>query len=50
LLDEEIKIDSYQKLACMRYWNEVYVPMSSYEKVDNKKIIQDADSFVPHYF
>jgi carbamoyl-phosphate synthase large subunit len=50
LLDEEIKIDSYQKLVCMRYWNEVYVPMPAYEKFRAKKIIQDTDSFIPHYF
>ena len=50
LLDEEIKIDSYQKLVCMRYWNEVYVPMATYEKFSNKKMIQNNDSFIPSYF
>ena len=50
LLDEKIKIDSYQKLVCMRYWNEVYVPMSTYEKFADKKMIQDNDSFIPSYF
>ena len=50
VLGEEIKIDAYQKLVCMRYWNEVYIPYSTYEKMDRDKIIMQDDSFVPDYF
>jgi carbamoyl-phosphate synthase large subunit len=50
VLGEEIKIDAYQKLACMRYWNEVYVPYSTYEKVEHDKIVKQANSFIPNYF
>src|SRR5579864_8095416 len=50
VLGEEIKIDVYQKLVCMRYWNEVYVPYSTYEKTDNMGRISNSDSFTMNYF
>ena len=50
VLGEEIRIDTYQKLVCMRYWNEVYVPHSTYEKVEHDKIVEQDDSFIPGYF
>jgi len=50
VLGEEIKIDAYQKLVCMRYWNEVYVPYSTYEKVEHDKIVKQTDSLIPDYF
>ncbi len=48
VLGEEIKIDSYERLVCMRYWNEVYLPYSLYEKASQGKIEKGA--FVPDYF
>jgi carbamoyl-phosphate synthase large subunit len=40
-----------QKLVCMRYWNELYVPISSYNEILTK---QETDSkpdfFIPDYF
>ncbi|HEY8109570.1 MAG TPA: ATP-grasp domain-containing protein [Candidatus Nitrosotenuis sp.] len=50
VLDEKIKINSYQKLACMRYWSEVYVPISTYEQVSSAKTIQNPNSDIPSYF
>ena len=50
VLGEEIKITNYQKLVCMRYWNEVYVPYSNYEKTDKLKKVVSSDSFIPNYF
>lgn len=50
VLDERIKINSYQKLACMRYWSEVYVPISTYEKVSSAKTLQNPNSDIPSYF
>ena len=50
VLQEEIKVDSYQRLVCMRYWNEVYVPYSTYERTVNEKKVEHADSLVPDYF
>ena len=50
VLDEQIKIDTYQKLVCMRYWNEVYVPYSTYEKTNRMRKVTNSDSFIPNYF
>jgi len=52
LCDEEIKIDSYQKLVCLRYLNEVYVPFSVYSRVvtDKEILNSEKDSFVLDYF
>jgi carbamoyl-phosphate synthase large subunit len=52
LCNEEVKIDSYQKLVCLRYLNEVYVPFSVYSRVLVDREIPDGQkgSFVPDYF
>jgi len=50
VLGEEIKIDTYQKLVCLRYWNEVYVPYSTYEKTNKMRKVTNSDSFIPNYF
>jgi carbamoyl-phosphate synthase large subunit len=49
VLGEEVKIDSYERLVCMRYWNEVYLPYSLYEKALHSGKIEKG-SFVPNYF
>jgi len=50
VLGEEIKINAYQKLVCMRYWNEVYVPYAIYEKTNNTGKVSNSDSFILNYF
>ncbi len=50
ILGERIKTSAYQKLACMRYWSEVYVPISTYEKASKTKTIQNPNSDIPVYF
>lgn len=50
ILGEKIRINSYQKLVCMRYWNEVYVPFATYEKIFSLKTIQSPRSEIPDYF
>jgi carbamoyl-phosphate synthase large subunit len=52
ILKEEINIKIYRKLFCMRYWNEVYIPMSTYEETVAKgETIKDENqSFTPNYF
>lgn len=50
ILKEEINVEKYEKLVCMRYWNEVYVPYSVYEKFEHEKIVNQAASFIPNYF
>jgi carbamoyl-phosphate synthase large subunit len=49
VLGEEVKVDSYERLVCMRYWNEVYLPYSLYEKASRSGKIEKG-SFVPDYF
>ena len=49
-LDEDLAFDSYQKLICLRYWNEVYVPVSACEKITDSKSIHSPISIIPSYF
>jgi len=49
VLGEEVKVNDYQQLVCMRYWNEVYVPYALYEKAANNGKTEKG-SFVPDYF
>ncbi|HXG08081.1 MAG TPA: ATP-grasp domain-containing protein [Nitrososphaera sp.] len=48
VLGEEVKVDSYERLVCLRYWNEVYVPYTIYEEAERGII--EKGSFVPDYF
>lgn len=49
VLDEQVKVDGYKRLVCMRYWNEVYVPYAVYEKALRGGRMEKG-SFVPGYF
>lgn len=52
ILGEEINVNTYTKLFCMRYWNEVYIPMSTYKNTVGKgETTKDENhSFTPNYF
>ena len=50
VLGQRIKVNGYQRLICMRYWNEVYVPYSLYEKTTIDGEIETDGSFIPDYF
>ena len=52
ILKQEISIKTYKKIFCMRYWNEVYIPLSTYEKTiaKGKTRKDDNHSFIPKYF
>ena len=52
ILKEEINIKAYRKMFCMRYWNEVYIPLSTYEKTVAKGETgkDENHSFIPDYF
>lgn len=50
ILGEEIKIEHYERLICMRYWNEVYINYSTYEKTLNAGRIDGVNSFIHNYF
>ena len=39
ILGQTIKLNSYKKLICMRYWNEVYVEKQKYEEIVRTGII-----------
>jgi carbamoyl-phosphate synthase large subunit len=50
VLGEEIRISGYQKMACFRYWNEVYVPLQTIEGVMSAGQTDGPNSLVPDYF
>ena len=49
-LKEEIRVNSYRKLVCMRYMNEIYIPSDSYERTLKNGLMRTEDSFIPDYF
>jgi carbamoyl-phosphate synthase large subunit len=50
VVGEEVRINGYRSLVCMRYWNEVYVPYSDYLEGVDKHRVEGLDSFIPDYF
>jgi carbamoyl-phosphate synthase large subunit len=50
VLGEEMRVSSYAKLACFRYWNEVYVPLVALEEMARDGESPDFGSTVPNYF
>jgi carbamoyl-phosphate synthase large subunit len=51
VLGEEIRIQAYKKLLCLRYWNEIYVEPSAYQQMSSLKQIRRHDgSFSIDYF
>ena len=38
VLGEEIKVRSYRRLVCMRYWNEVYTDFPTYENLTSTRL------------
>jgi carbamoyl-phosphate synthase large subunit len=49
-LGEKVHVSSYEKLACFRYWNEVYVPLNSFEEMVIDGQSDGQESLVPGYF
>jgi carbamoyl-phosphate synthase large subunit len=50
ILGEDIKVSNYEKLICMRYWNEVYIQHYSYEKASRASAVDSNDWFIQNYF
>lgn len=52
ILKEEISIMTYRRMFCMRYWNEVYLPISTYEKMtaEGETRKDENHSFISEYF
>jgi len=47
---EEPRKNKYERLVCMRYLNEVYIPYSTYEDTERNRSVQVSNSFIPNYF
>jgi carbamoyl-phosphate synthase large subunit len=51
VLGEQIHIEKYKKILCLRYWNEIYVEPSAYQQISTlKQINQNNNSFSVEYF
>jgi carbamoyl-phosphate synthase large subunit len=51
VLGEEIHIQEYKKLLCLRYWNEIYVEPTVYQQMSSQKQIrQHGGSYSVDYF
>jgi carbamoyl-phosphate synthase large subunit len=50
VLGEAIRTDGYERLVCLRYWNEVYLPYSDYEQAKKTGRVRGSDSWIPEYF
>lgn len=51
VLGEEIHIEKYKKILCLRYWNEIYVEPAAYQQISIlKQINQNNNSFSVEYF
>lgn len=50
VLNERIKVEQHDRIVCLRYWNEIYVPYPVYEQLTNSKKIEGEHSFIPAYF
>jgi len=50
VLDEEIIVNDYKKLVCMRYLNEMYVPLSNFKLSNDSNKVENSGSFTRSYF
>jgi carbamoyl-phosphate synthase large subunit len=50
VLGEEIRTKGYERLVCLRYWNEVYLPYKDYEEARRTGRARGSGSWIPDYF
>jgi carbamoyl-phosphate synthase large subunit len=50
VMGEEIRTQGYERLICLRYWNEVYVPYGDYERARKTGKVEGSGSWIPDYF
>jgi carbamoyl-phosphate synthase large subunit len=50
VLGEEVRPEGYERLVCLRYWNEVYLPYRDYERAKKTGRVRGSSSWVPDYF
>ncbi|HVC27468.1 MAG TPA: ATP-grasp domain-containing protein [Nitrososphaerales archaeon] len=50
VLGEEVRTEGYERLVCLRYWNEVYLPYGDYERAKSTGEVRGSGSWIPDYF
>ena len=50
VLGEEVRTEGYERLVCLRYWNEVYLPYGDYEQAKRTGRVRGSGSWIPDYF
>jgi carbamoyl-phosphate synthase large subunit len=50
VLGEEVRTEGYEKLVCLRYWNEIYLPYGDYEQAKSTGRVRGSGSWIPDYF
>ena len=50
VLGEEVRTEGYERLVCLRYWNEVYLPYGDYEQAKSTGKVKGSGSWIPDYF
>jgi len=50
VLGEKVRTEGYERLVCLRYWNEVYLPYGDYEQAKRTGRVRGSGSWIPDYF
>jgi carbamoyl-phosphate synthase large subunit len=50
VLGEAVRKEGYERLVCLRYWSEVYLPYSDYEQAKKTGKVRASGSWIPEYF
>jgi len=50
VLGEVIRLEGYERLVCLRYWNEVYLAYSDYEQTRESGKVRGSGSWITDYF
>ena len=51
VLNERVRVMEYEKMLCLRYWNEIYVKMDTYEDLSSSgRTRTDSGSYNINYF
>jgi carbamoyl-phosphate synthase large subunit len=50
VLGEKIRSKGYRRIVSLRYWNEVYITQSTYEKTLREGRTSRKNSSIPDYF
>jgi len=50
VLGEDVRTEGYERLVCLRYWNEVYLPYGEYERARRTGKVKGSESWIPDYF